>query len=198
MARIFISAGHGGLEGGVVDSGVIAGGTTEAREMILLRDLIVAELRSRRYEVLAVPDDLSMSQTLSWINVRAQPGDVALEIHTDSFNNPSVRGATVYYIANNDQRRSHAELLLFSLLRRLPQLPSRGAKPDTATGTGTLAFCRQVVPPSLLMEVGFLTNPDDRQLLQTRRQDYAVGIAEGLAAWSRAVSGVSPSPTPTP
>ena len=47
MAQIFISAGHGGIENGVRDTGATIGGTTEAQEMIALRDLIVPELRSR-------------------------------------------------------------------------------------------------------------------------------------------------------
>lgn len=198
MGRIFISAGHGGFEDGVRDPGAIAGGTTEARELILLRDLIVTELRSRGFEVLSVPDDLSMQQTIAWINARYRFGDVALEIHADAFSDPSIRGASVFYIANNNERKAHAELLLLALLRRVPQLPSRGAKPDTSTGVGSLVFCRQTVPASLLMEIGFLTNPDDRFLLQNRRRDIALGIADGLAAWSRAVSGVSPTPVPTP
>jgi hypothetical protein len=198
MGRILVSAGHGGLEDGTRDPGVVVAGTTEAQEMILLRDLIVPELRSRGFEVLAVPDDLSMEGTINWINVRSRSGDVALEIHANAFSNPSSRGAAVYYIATNEQRKAHAELLLLALLRRVPQLPSRGAKPDTQTGTGNLPFCRWLIVPSLLMEVGFLTNPQDRELLQARRRDFAVGIADGLAAWSRAVSGTAPTPTPTP
>jgi len=198
MGRIFISAGHGGNESGRIDPGSIAGGTTEAREMILLRDLIVTELRSRGFEVLAVPDDLSLAGTISWINSRGRVGDVALEIHADAFSDPSIRGASVFYIANNDERKAHAELLLLALLRRVPQLPSRGARPDTTTGVGSLVFCRQVVPASLLMEVGFLTNPDDRFLIQNRRRDIALGIADGLATWSRAVDASIPTPTPTP
>jgi hypothetical protein len=39
------------------------------------------------------------------------------------------------------------------------------------------------------MEVGFLSNPDDRALLQKQRRNIALGLADGLAAWSRAVSG---------
>ncbi len=197
MGRIIISAGHGGIESGGVDPGAIAGNTTEAREMILLRDLIVTELRSRGFEVLSVPDDLSLVQTIDWVNTRGRTGDVALEIHADAYNSPSVRGASVFYIANNDQRRAHAELLLLALTRRVPQLPSRGARPDTTTGIGSLPFCRRIIWPSLLMEVGFLTNPDDRNLLQTRRRDFALGISDGLAAWSRAVAGTSPTPTTT-
>lgn len=193
MGRIFISAGHGGMEQGGRDLGSMVGNTTEAQEMILLRDLVVPELRSRGFEVFSVPDDLSSVQTIQWINVRSRPGDVALEIHCSAFSNPDVRGATAFYIANNTERKNHAELLLLALVRRLPQLPNRGAKPDTSTGIGRIAFCRDSTLPSILLEVGFLSNPDDRSLLQNRRRDMALGIADGLAAWSRAVSGNQPT-----
>jgi hypothetical protein len=198
MGRIFISAGHGGLEGGIRDQGSVVGSTTEAQEMILLRDQVVPELRSRGFEVLSVPDDLSTDQTIQWINARFKTGDVAMEIHADAYSNPSVRGATAFYIANNNERKGHAELLLLALVRRLPQLPNRGAKPDTSTGIGRITFCRDLRVPSLLMEVGFLSNPDDRFLIQNRRRDIALGIADGLAAWSRAVSGSEPPPTGGP
>ena len=189
MGQIFISAGHGGAENGEIDTGARVAGTTEAQEMIQLRDLVVPELRSRGFSVLSVPDELSLLQTITWINARSRSGDVALEIHADAFNNPAARGASVFHIDKNEARKAHAELLLIALLRRVPQLPSRGAKPDTATGLGKLAFCRRLTSASLLMEVGFLTNPQDRELIQTRPRDFALGIADGLAAWSRAVNG---------
>lgn len=192
MGRIFISAGHGGMEGGVIDPGAVAGNTTEAQQMILLRDQLVPEVRRLNLEILAVPDDLSGADTILWINARARPGDIALEIQTDSFTDPSVRGATAYYIANNNERKGHAELILRSLLRRVPELSSRGAKADTLTGLGRLAFCRQVAVPSVLLDVGFLTSPGDRSLLINRRKDFALGIAEGLSAWVQGSSGVLP------
>ncbi|MGD1948083.1 MAG: N-acetylmuramoyl-L-alanine amidase [Leptolyngbyaceae cyanobacterium] len=196
MAQIFISAGHGGFENGVLDSGSKVDGVTEAQEMIRIRDLIVPELRSRGFQVLSVPDDLSLQQSISWINARNRSGDIALEIHVGAFQNTNVRGATAYYIASNEARKSHAELLLLALLRRVPQLPSRGAKPDTAAGMGRLAFCRQAAPPSILMELGYLTNERDRNLLLSRRRDFALGLADGLASWSRAITGSAPPTTP--
>lgn len=201
MGRIFISAAHGGKETGGIDPGSVAGGTTEAREMILLRDLIVIELRARNFEVLSVPDDLSAANSIAWINSRGRSTDVALEIHADAASNPSVRGASVFYIANNTQRKSNAELLLTGLLRRVPQLPNRGVKPDTDSGLGRLIFCRQTAIASLLMQVAFLTNPEDRALLQNRRRDFALGIADGLASWSRAIDpnqGTPPEPSYQP
>ncbi|MEM8806428.1 MAG: N-acetylmuramoyl-L-alanine amidase [Cyanobacteria bacterium P01_G01_bin.38] len=191
MPQIFISAGHGGLENGVRDTGAVVEGNTEAQEMIRIRDQVVPELRSRNFQVLAVPDDLSLAQTLSWINSRARAGDVALEIHAAAHGNQGVRGACAYYIANNNARKAHAELMLLALLRRIPQLPSRGAKPDTASEVGRLAFCRQITPPSLFMEIGFLSNASDRSLIEGRRRDFALGLADGLAAWSRAVNGAT-------
>ncbi|MDF5708465.1 MAG: N-acetylmuramoyl-L-alanine amidase [Nostoc sp. S4] len=194
MGRIFISAAHGGKEAGGIDPGAIAGGTTEAKEMILLRDLIVTELRARNFEILAVPDDLSAAETITWINSRGRRGDVALEIQSDAASSPSVRGASVFYIANNTERKSNAEQLLVALLRRVPQLPNRGVKPDTDSGLGSLAFCRRTTFPALLMQVGFLSSPEDRALLQSRRRDFALGIADGLASWSRMID---PTGTPT-
>lgn len=194
MGRIFISAGHGGYENGAIDPGAIAGDTTEAREMILLRDLVVTELRSRALEVLSVPDDLSQSETISWINARWRRGDVALELHANANAFPAARGARVYYIANNDERRQNAEQMLMALLRRVPMLSNRGVKPDTIAERGSLPFCRWLISPSLLMEVCFLTNPDDRYLLQTRRRDFAIGIADGLEAWSQGTELSEPMP----
>lgn len=195
MARIFLSAAHGGFENGTRDPGTVAGGTTEAKEMIQIRDLVVAQLRSRALEVLAVPDELSQVQSIDWINTRARIGDVALEIQASGASNPSVRGASIYYIAANSQRKSDAEMVIMFLLRRFPLLPNRGAIPDTATGLGRLIFCRWVSIPSMSIELGFLTNPDDRILIQNRRGEMAMGIADGLASWIRPRAE---PPTPTP
>ncbi|MBE9032879.1 N-acetylmuramoyl-L-alanine amidase [filamentous cyanobacterium LEGE 11480] len=189
MGRIFISAAHGGKENGLLDPGAMVAGTTEAQEMILLRDLVVSELRTKGVEVLSVPDDLSFRQSLDWINVRGRANDVAIELHADSANNPSVRGATSFYIADNDTRKKHANLLLAALTKRLPKLPSQGAKPDSTAGLGSLAFCRLVKTPSLVLQVGFLTNPDDRFILQNQRREMAAAIADGLIAWLDDVSG---------
>lgn len=191
MGRVFISAACAGKEAGKTDPGTVAIDTAQTREMILLRDLIVTELRARSLEVLAVPDDFSCQQTIAWIDSRARQGDIALEIHAGVASTPAVRGASIFYIANNDERKINAELMLVALLRRLPQLPNGGVKPDTASSLGNLAFCRQVAIPSLVMQVGFLSNSEDLSLLQTRRRDFALGIVDGLVSWSRTADSAS-------
>jgi hypothetical protein len=196
MVRIFLSAGHD-----VNDPGAIASGTTEYVEMTKIRDAAVGEMRSRGLDVLWIPDTLDLKQTIYWINDNSRRGDVALEIHADAFNNTNVRGASIYYVDSNQQRRADAESVLQALLKAVPGLPSRGAKPDTATGVGSLGFCRQVDIPSMLIELGFLTNADDRLLMQTKRQDFARGIANGLQVWSQTEAirqGLAPPPLSYP
>ncbi|NJL68753.1 MAG: N-acetylmuramoyl-L-alanine amidase [Microcoleus sp. SM1_3_4] len=155
MGAIFVSAGHGGFEGNLRDPGAIAFGTTEAQELILIRDLLVPELRRRNLTVFSVPDTLSLVQTIAWINERSQAGDVAVETHIDAFSSPRARGASAFYIGSNPRRKADADLILNGYLRRIPEMPNRGAKADTAAGVGSLAFCRRVNIPSLLIELGF-------------------------------------------
>ncbi len=197
MAGIFVSAGHGGFEGNLRDVGAVAFGTTEAQEIILTRDLLVAELRQRSIETFSVPDSLSLVQSIAWINDRCQAGDVAVELHADAFSSPKARGASAFYIGSNPRRKADADLILNGYLRRIPEMPNRGAKADTEAGVGSLAFCRRVAIPSLLIELGFLTSPDDLKIFQTRRRDMALGLADGLEAWLKKTD-LKPLPTPTP
>jgi N-acetylmuramoyl-L-alanine amidase len=196
--RIFISSGRGGFDGSLRNLGAEVEGTNEAVEMITTRDLIVTELRSRGLTVEVPADTLNSIGTIEWINARGNMQDIALELRMGALDNPEIRGASAYYIALNSDRRRQAELLLKALTNRVPRLPSRGAKPDTESSLGRLAFCRDLIPQSLLIELGFLTNAQDRLLLQTRRRDYALGLADGLEQWLRSVAALKNNPSVAP
>lgn len=186
MGRIFIAAAPKSVRDDGEELNTAIGSLLKAQELKPVLDLVVQILRSRNYEIVPVPQDLHLTQTIDWINNRARRGDVALELCADVSDHAS-RGAIIFYIANNDQRKTQAEQLLQAYLRRTPQLSSRGAKPDSQTELGRLAFCRQITIPALQMTIGSLIDLDDRRLIQSQRQEVALGIAEGLATWSRAV-----------
>jgi N-acetylmuramoyl-L-alanine amidase/Mannosyl-glycoprotein endo-beta-N-acetylglucosaminidase len=187
MGRIFICAIYGGYEGAATDPETIGSVPNEAKEMVFLRDLIVPELRNRSFEVVAVPDFDRPALSIDWIDKRAKPGDIALGIHADAYAHSQTRGVSTFYIAKNGERKNHAQMLLLAFSSRVPDLPSRGAKPDTVTGTGSLAFCRRLTIPSLLMEIGFKFDSEDRVKIQAYRREIALGIADGLVTWSRDV-----------
>jgi hypothetical protein len=194
MGKIFISAGHFTGDSGA--SSIL--GTTEAQEMIMTRDLIVQELESRGLEFVSVPDTINLAPTISWINSRAVRGDVALEIHGNSVNNiPSANGTEAFFVNGNGQRKLDAEKLLAALITKVPGLRNRGAKPDNTSQHPRLAFCRDVSIPSVLMELCFLTNSNDMNLLTTQRQKFAEGIVDGLQAWSGQRSNPEPPPFAT-
>jgi N-acetylmuramoyl-L-alanine amidase len=178
--RIFVSAGHGGFDDRFRNPGAWSVSTTEAAEMIVTRDLIAKVLRSRGFNVDLPDDQLSLPETVSWINNRGSYRDLAIEIHMGAHGNASLRGVRIYYISFNEERQQQAELMLESLLMGVPQLVSRGAKPDSATALGRLAFCRDIAPRSLFIELGFISNPTDLRLLQTYRLNVAIAIADAL------------------
>lgn len=183
MGRIFLYAGQAGTINESVEDALIR-----------IRNLIADKLRSQGFKVLEVPDELDLAEAIAWINRRARPNDVALSIQMDVFANPEARGASAFYITNNQERRAQAELLLRQLLQDVTTLVSQGAKPDTETALGGLGFTRQVTIPSIVLNIGFATNPTDRTILLNRSQEIAQGIADGLAAWSRDISDESPIP----
>jgi N-acetylmuramoyl-L-alanine amidase/Mannosyl-glycoprotein endo-beta-N-acetylglucosaminidase len=187
MGRIFICAIYGSYESVTTDPETIGSAPNEAKEMVFLRDSIVPELRNRSFEVIAVPDFDNPRLSIDWIDKRAKPGDIALGIHADAYAQSQTRGVSTFYIAKNGERKGHAQMLLLAFSSRVPDLPSRGSKPDTITATGSLAFCRRLAIPSLLMEIGFKVDGDDRQKIQAYWREIALGIADGLVTWSRDV-----------
>lgn len=191
MGRIFISAGH--YRGAPGTTTVL--GTKEVDEMIPIRDLLLRELQARGVEFLSVPDDIDLGPTIQWINQRSRSGDVAIELHGNS-DGSSARGAESFYIVGNSQRKADAQLIVNALVQAVPGLGNRGAKPDTQSNPGRLAFCRDVRIPSVLVELCFLTNREDIDLLRDRRDQFARGLADGLVQWSGQVV-TPPPPYPT-
>ncbi|WP_157951153.1 N-acetylmuramoyl-L-alanine amidase [Cyanothece sp. BG0011] len=187
MSRIFISAGHS-----LGDPGAsTAIGTTESQEMIKTRQLIIDELKAQGYQenidFFSVPDTYSLKQTIKWINQRAKQGDVALEIHGNACNGQA-KGTECFYIVGNNERKNNAKLILDELCKVVPKLRrhggDQGAKPDTDCYHGSLGFCRQISIPSLLLELCFVDNSSDMELLRDNRKAFAQGIVNGLIKWS--------------
>jgi N-acetylmuramoyl-L-alanine amidase/Mannosyl-glycoprotein endo-beta-N-acetylglucosaminidase len=189
MGRIFIAATYGGIEVGEQEPNSALSAVSEAPEMLLLRDLAVAELRGRSFEVVSVPDFDRVQQSIDWINQRAHSGDVALGIHADAYAQSGVNGASVFYISKNGERKNHAQMVLMAFCGRMPNMPNLGVKPDSTSALGSLAFCRRIAIPSLLMEVGLKMGDLERAAQQQYRREVALGVADALAAWNRDMQG---------
>jgi hypothetical protein len=171
---------------------IFLGAIWERKEILELRDQVVGNLRSQGCQVFSIPDELSLTASLEWLNRRCGRGDIALNLQTEVSLIPHLHHTTVFYLAQNLERKKQAELFLLLLLRHQPQLHNRGSQPDTITEMGNLAFCRLVVIPSLVMELGFINHSQAQDILINHQINLIQGITEGLIAWSREVSGVEP------
>lgn len=188
--RIFILAGLHRNEKLVSEPGF------ETTQMEVLGDMILALfqkdlLQKYGFDCYLVPQEnlKTEADAIQWINQQDyRVGDVALEIVLNSSQSSEVRGTEVYYINNSTERKTHADLLLKSILGIVPDLPNRGAKSDRAAQYGSLPFCRDVLGPSLVLYLGFLTNPDDRHTIETETEKIAQGIAEGLIRWAASLT----------
>ncbi|WP_152656971.1 N-acetylmuramoyl-L-alanine amidase [Oceanobacillus sp. CFH 90083] len=95
--------------------------------------------------------------------------DAFISLHYDSFSAVPVSGVTTYYNSNADAALAGS---LNSTLSSTVSLPSRGTQP---AGYKVLA---ETNAPSVLIELGYITNPHDLTVVQTA--DYQSSVARAI------------------
>lgn len=95
--------------------------------------------------------------------------DLFISIHFDSSYDTSFRGITTYYYHPDDDKFAYA---LNSGLAEL-NYPNQGVQ------FGNFQVIRENNLPSLLLELGYITNQEDLSLMQT--SDYQQALADGIA-----------------
>ena len=116
-----------------------------------------------------------------------------ISLHCDSGSNPAARGAHVCFNRTYRQDGSYTNStrgqgLAKEIASRLcPQMPGRANKiqprPDRALNLSSLAILRKTTPPAVLVEVGFLSSPEDLERIRSLRHELMTSIAQGLIAW---------------
>jgi hypothetical protein len=152
----------------------------DSERLDLLCDRVVVELQKRPYQIILVPYLTSLLTAIEWINARARPGDVALALESGEF---STEETNIFYLANNSDRKKQAELISLFLIRRFPQLVEGSCRADTTTELGSLAFCRQINVPSLVVRIGSLSQFEVENAIEI----FATALAESSLAWSQQV-----------
>lgn len=165
-------------------TGVVTGQTEYALNLALA--LKVKE-RLERYGVTVVMTrstnavDISNAQRAQVANESG--ADLFLRVHADSNTNADISGISTLYPAGNDWVAPIREQSL-SAARTLhtQMLASTGATDRGVNARADLAGFNWSTVPSVLVEAGFLSNPnDDKQLATAAYQDQlADGIARGV------------------
>lgn len=99
-------------------------------------------------------------------------GDVAVSIHQNSFSQPSVRGAQTFYSKKSEQGKSLATLIQKSIKENTDTTNRREAKSNN-----NYYVLKAIEIPSVIVECGFLTNPEEEANLNN-------DIYQDKIAWS--------------
>jgi N-acetylmuramoyl-L-alanine amidase len=88
-----------------------------------------------------------------------------ISLHCNAAGSTKARGIESFY--RDDADKLLATTVLAALARVVPDAPNRGVKHESQTHVGRLAVLN-FKPPATLVELGFITNPQDQAYLISR------------------------------
>ena len=163
---IYIDPGHGGADPGTIYKDIY-----EKDINLELCNKLKDKLESlgaivymTRYGDYDLSNNYAVSRKKSDLNNRAKiinnsKADIYISIHLNSISSSTWSGAQVFYDDVNEKNKVIAELMQNQLKEDLNT--KRKVKELT-----NMLLNRKVTIPGILIEVGFLSNPNDRYLLQ--------------------------------
>lgn len=164
---LFISAGHSDS-----DPGAVANGYTEADLVLVLRNKLVDFLAE---EGVAVNSDGEDNENLPLREAckMAKVHDFSIELHFNAAAYASATGTEVLYDADESIASCISEVVSSTL-----GISDRGAKPESSGQHSRLAF---IQAGGLILEVGFITNPDDLEAFFDAEDDMVKALGRLLA-----------------
>jgi N-acetylmuramoyl-L-alanine amidase len=127
----------------------------------------------------------------SAINLASRPAlantnlaDLFVSIHVDDFpGNPRASGTTAYYHGSDENGRALAHVLARTV-SAAAGVPNRGARSDMERFKTGMAVLRSAEMPAVLLEIAYISNPEDRAKLM--HEDCLSGVARAVAEGIRA------------
>ena len=181
--HILIDPGHGGADGGAQAPDGSLEKDYNLSISLTLRDM----LRLCGYEVSltreadgSIHDDTAgtlREQKVSDMHNRLalyDTADLVISIHQNKFPQRSCRGTQFFYATQNPASQPLASVLRDTLYTLLQPDNTRELK----AGTSDIYLLHETRAPAVLVECGFLSNPEERALLQS--PDYQQKLAYAL------------------
>ncbi len=181
-AVVAVDCGHGGNDPGKVG----AGGVLEKDVNLKIGKLVQEKLEKKGYEVVmtrredeALADEGSgnikvqdMKNRVKLIN-EAKPA-LAVSIHQNSYHDPDVCGAQVFYYSESTEGKTAAEIMQEALLE------ADADNTRKAKANNTYYILKRTEPPIVIVECGFLSNPEEEKLLSG--EDYQEKMAAAITS----------------
>ena len=168
---VIIDAGHGGRDGGAsTEDGVLEKHLNLAvakKVQALLSCVNVNVVMTRENDIMLADEDSSHKKRDD-LNARLHMADayencVFVSIHMNKFPVAKYSGLQVYYSKNNEESRWLAEVIQAKAGEFLHGGNSRTVK----AADDSIYILHNIKVPAVLVECGFLSNPEEAALLQT-------------------------------
>ena len=182
--KIYIDQGHNpqnpnaGAEGnGLREQDIVFNVGIELAELLRQNsDFEVRLSRPTADTVIGTTNTTSLRQRVADAN--AWGADYFISIHTNASSNSQATGSEAFAFSQPSPAFSLGEDILEGL-NRATGLRNRGMKVRTG-----LYVLRKTTMPAVLVELGFITNPNDATLMNTRPDLFAEGIYEGIVQFT--------------
>ena len=185
---ILVDAGHGGADPGMIGVGGLEEKGINLQIAMKLREILEKKgftVIMTREEDKGLYDEESRNQKAQDMQrrialVKECKPVLCISIHQNSYQDSAVYGPQVFYYEDSAQGKSLAELIQEKLNTRL------GVKrPRVAKGNKTYYLLKRSESVLNIVECGFLTNPQEAELLQTDEYQLKVAdaISEGIDAY---------------
>jgi len=179
---IVVDAGHGGRDSGAqgitgVQEKDVALGVAKDLEVLLRQNGAKVVMTRTVDDDLATREDrLSGRRQRADLTNRVQLAksagpDLFVSIHCNSIPSPAWRGAQTLYMQGHQNSKQAAEIIQDSFRENL--LPT-GRSPAAVS---SLFLLKHIHAPSVLTEIGFLSNPEEEQQLATKAYQEQVAFA---------------------
>lgn len=157
-------------------------GHEEHAESVETGKVLRAALQQRGHKVtiLDFPEKSNREDLNATIEAaNAMKADLGISLHMDASDNGSAHGAHVCYLS-----RTGSQVATFIAGRLCGMLPGRSNRTVKRPDLAVLKHTRAVW---VLVELGFITNAGDLELVQGKRQELAEQIAAGVQDWEESL-----------
>ena len=175
---IILTAGHTGAGTGAQ---CIATQFDEGAETIWLRDR-VAEILTNKYGLVVLMDDdtASLKLLVSELNKTGRQEDILIDLHFNAHSNPQARGCETIVADDATELELRVASRLAHATADSLEIPLRCIKSESQTPHKRLAMLH-LTPQSIILEVCFITSPDDAEAYRKNRYKLANKLAQTIA-----------------
>lgn len=170
MKIVQLDAGHGGHDSGATGNGL------KEKDIALSVTLKIGEIL-KRHKVKVVysrtkDEFIRLSERATMAN--EAKADLFLSVHCNAYEDSSAQGVEVFSYPTSTRGEDLSTFILDSIVKDKVYTKNRGIK------TAKFAVLRLTKMPSTLVELGFITNPEDAQILKNRQDELAQSVAKGV------------------